>query len=75
MASPLDVERLIRAMLDKGWRWSLSDPDVLLHPADHGLFLRLDRAAVTLTPSQALVAALQLVIPTPRGKSRSFWRS
>ena len=75
MPKPLDVPRQITAMLARGWTWSPADPDVLLHPADHGLYVRFNRAAGTLTPSPALVEALELVIPTPAGKSRNFWRS
>ena len=75
MSKPYNAREQIAAMLDKGWRWSATDPDVLLHPADHGMYVRLDRAAGTLSMSPALADALQLVIPTPRGKSRNFWRA
>jgi hypothetical protein len=62
------------AMLDRGWRVSDSDPDVLVHPQDHALFVRYDPATDTLGVSPALDEALALVIVTPAGQTRSFWR-
>ena len=72
---PLDAKGFIRAMLARGWRRSASDPDTLVHPQDHALCVRYHPATDTLTASAALEKAIELVIPTPHGKSRNFWRT
>lgn len=74
MTGPIDSQRLVRDMLSKGWRWSESDADVLLHPVDHDLYVRYDRTADTLSVSPAMDKALDLVIPTPACQSKRFWR-
>ena len=75
MDGRLDAKRQVQAMLDRGWVWSDDDSDVLLHPDDHGLYVRYDRATDTLTASPALVKALELVIPTRQSLSKSYWRT
>jgi hypothetical protein len=75
MDNPLDAKKHVQAMLAKGWLWSEFENDVLVHPQDHRLAVRFNRAANTLSMSPALAKAIELVIPTPRGKSSSFWRS
>jgi hypothetical protein len=71
MDGRLDAKRQVQAMLDRGWVWSDADPDVLLHPGDHGLYVRYDRATDTLSASAALAKALELVIPTRHSQSTS----
>ena len=61
-------------MLDRGWVWSDDHPDTLLHPEDHGYYVRYDRATDTLSASPALDKALELVIPTRPSLSESYWR-
>ncbi|HJZ53952.1 MAG TPA: hypothetical protein VKE74_03295 [Gemmataceae bacterium] len=68
----VDAARQVQAMLDRGWLWSQSEPDVLVHPRDFGLSVRYDRAAGTLSMSPALARYLDLVIPTPAGQSKVF---
>lgn len=70
---PLDVRGFVRGLLDRGWRWSPAEPDLLVHPEDHSMCLRYDPAAERLTVSPALDARLSLVVPTPASKGR-FWR-
>ncbi|MDB5312320.1 MAG: hypothetical protein JWO38_6522 [Gemmataceae bacterium] len=74
MTEQFDSKRLVLDMLSKGWRWSDGDPDVLLHPADHDLYVRYNRAAGTLSVSPAMATALDLVIPTPACRPKRFWR-
>ena len=69
----LDVQGFIRSLLDRGWRWSEADPDLLVHPEDQGMCLRYDPAGDRLFLSPDLDARLRLVIPTPPSKGR-FWR-
>lgn len=72
MAEKLDAERQVKDMLAKGWTWSASDPDVLLHPANHTFRVRFDRTAGTLAASPELVRHLDLIIPTPASQSKVF---
>ena len=74
-SAPFNAARHVQAMLDKGWLWSPTEADVLVHPADHGLSMRYDRAAGTVSMSPALERHLALVIPTPPSSSPNFWRS
>jgi len=74
MAEILSAKKQIQAMLDRGWVWRDAISDVLVHPADHSLFVEYDRETDTLTMSPALAEALELVIPTPAGKNRRFHR-
>jgi hypothetical protein len=74
MTDKLDTQRQIQAMLDHGWKWRDHFQQQLVHPADHSLSVFYDRAADELRVSPALAAALELVIPTPRGKSPRFGR-
>jgi hypothetical protein len=69
----LDVPGFIRGLLDRGWRWSEADPDLLVHPGDHALCIRHDPAADRLYLSPELDAHIRLVIPTSPSKGR-FWR-
>jgi hypothetical protein len=73
MPDRLDTALQIEGMLARGWAWSEHHPNRLVHPADHGLYVCIDRATDTMTLSQALVRALDLVIPTPVSKG-AFWR-
>jgi hypothetical protein len=72
---PINVNGQVEAMIARGWYWSPDDADLLVHPQDHSLAVRVDRAAGTLRMSAALARALDLVIPTPPGRSKSYWRS
>ncbi len=72
MAIPLSASEQVEAMLARGWQWRDPYSDVLVHPADHSLNVTFNRVDNTLSMSAALVAALELVIPTPAGKSRRF---
>jgi hypothetical protein len=72
MREPLTASQQVQALLARGWQWRDAFSDVLVHPLDHGLNVTYDRADETLSMSAALVAALELVIPTPSGKSRRF---
>jgi hypothetical protein len=74
MAGQLDAKQQMMALLARGWRWRDAITDVLVHPSDHGLTVTYNRADDTLSMSAALVAALELVIPTPAGLNRRFWR-
>ena len=73
MAERLDTASQIEGMLARGWAWSDRDPSRLVHPADHNLYVRVDRAAGTMALSPALARLLELVIPTPASKG-AFWR-
>ena len=72
MKEPLSASQQVLALLAQGWQWRDPYSDVLVHPSDHGLNVTYDRVDDTLSMSAALVAALELVIPTPAGKSRRF---
>ena len=72
MKEPLSASQQVLAMLAQGWQWRDPFSDVLVHPLDHSLNVTYDRAGDSLSMSAALVAALELVIPTPAGKSRRF---
>jgi hypothetical protein len=74
MAEALSAREQVLAMLAQGWQWRDSFSDVLVHPADHSLTVTYNRTDETLSMSAALIAALALVIPTPAGRSRRFWR-
>ena len=73
MTDRLDTALQIEGMLARGWAWSEHDPNRLVHPADHDLYVRINRATDTMSLSPALARALELVIPTPAGKG-PFWR-
>ena len=73
MADQLDTALQIKGMLARGWSWSEHDANRLVHPVDHGLYVCIDRSTDRMTLSPGLEKALELVIPTPAGKS-SFWR-
>lgn len=75
MALPFDANGQVQGLLARGWQWCPDRADVLVHPQDHSLAVRFDRAAGTLRMSPALARAVDLVIPTPHGKTKSFWRS
>ena len=74
MSEPLSASQQVLAMLAQGWQWRDPYSDVLVHPSDHSLNVTYNRADDTLSMSAALVEALELVIPTPSGRSRRFWR-
>ena len=72
MKEPLSASQQVQALLARGWHWRDAYSDVLVHPLDHGLNVTYNRADESLSMSAALVAALELVIPTPTGKTRRF---
>jgi hypothetical protein len=72
MAEPLDAKGQIQAMLERGWVWRDFHEDVLVHPEDHTLAVRYHPEDNTLSISPELVKALELIIPTPAGKSRRY---
>ena len=74
MAKALSARDQILALLGQGWQWRDSLSDVLVHPQDHSLTGTYNRADETLSMSAALMEAMELVIPTPAGRSRRFWR-
>ena len=74
MAAAINAKQHVLTLLARGWRWQDADSNVLVHPEDHNLAARYDPADNTLSLSPALVAALDLVIPTPASQSRRFWR-
>ena len=69
-----DAKGLIRSLQALGWNWSGTDENLLLHPADHDFYLRYDVATNRLMLSPRLNEHLELVIPTPPGKSKIFVR-
>ena len=69
-----DTEAFIQSMISHGWHWSDSHPDCLVHPGDCDLSIRYDSENDRLTCSPKLDAKLNLIILTPAGKSKSFWR-
>lgn len=73
MTETFDPAGFIRTMLARGWRWSETDDNLLVHPSDHDLCVRRDPDTGTMTVSPRLDECLQLVIPTPSSKGR-FWR-
>jgi hypothetical protein len=73
MSDRLDTALQIEGMLARGWAWSEHDPNRLVHPADHGLYVCINRTTDSMTLSPALERALDLVIPTPASKG-AFWR-
>jgi hypothetical protein len=72
MKEPLSAGQQVLALLERGWQWRDTYSDVLVHPSDHSLNVTYNRADNTLSMSAALITALELVIPTPAGKSRRF---
>lgn len=74
MTEALSASEQVLAMLARGWLWRDTFSNVLVHPADHSLSVTFNPDDGTLSMSAALAAALELVIPTPAGKSRRFWR-
>jgi hypothetical protein len=70
MAQKPDAGKQVQALLQQGWVWRDAFSDVLVHPADHTLAVKYDRAGNVLRMSPALVEAVALVIPSPPGKKR-----
>jgi hypothetical protein len=73
MTERLDTALQIEGMLARGWIWSEHNPNRLIHPADHNLYVCIDRTTDTMSISPALAKVLELVIPTPASKG-PFWR-
>ena len=69
-----ETEGFIQSMIAHGWYWSDSFVDRLVHPADNDVSIQYDRETDRLTASPKLDALLKLVILTPAGKSKSYWR-
>lgn len=69
---PFDTRQFVRDILGLGWRWGGVDNQLLMHPTNHDFYLRYDQSAERLTLSPELDAHLELVIPTPAGKSKTF---
>ncbi|MDB5309284.1 MAG: hypothetical protein JWO38_3486 [Gemmataceae bacterium] len=72
LTTTFDAKGFIRTMIDRGWRWGGVDETILLHPTNHDFYLRYDELTDKLTLSPQLNAHLDLVIPTPPGKSKTF---
>jgi hypothetical protein len=70
MAIPFDAKAFIASMLGRGWYWSQSAKDLLVHPDDHSLCLRYDSVADRLTLSPQLGEYLKRVIVSPRSKGQ-----
>ena len=68
-----DTEEFLRNLLAHGWRWSGTDPGLLVHPTDHDFAVRYDGPTERLTLSPELEAYIARVIPTPASRGR-FWR-
>ena len=73
MTEQFDPDVFIRTMLSRGWHWSETDLNLLVHPSDHDLCIHQDPDTGRVTVSPRLDECLQLVIPTPSSKGR-FWR-
>ena len=67
---PFNAKRFVQAMVERGWYWSESSPDLLVHPDDHSLCLRFNAAADRLTLSPQLGEYLKRVIMSPGAKYR-----
>jgi len=67
-----DAKGLIQSLQARGWRWVGMDGDLLMHPTNREFFLRYDAPTGRLTVSPQLDAHLDLIIPTPAGKSKVF---
>jgi hypothetical protein len=67
---PLRAKQFVQAMVERGWYWSESAHDLLVHPDDHSLCLRYDEAADRLTLSPQLSEYLKRVIVSPGAKYR-----
>lgn len=73
-AERLQTQEFILSILARGWHWCESHTDRLVHPADNDISIQYDRTNDRLMASPKLDDLLQLVILTPQGKSKSFWR-
>ena len=74
ISEPFETEGFIKSMIAHGWHWSDSHVDRLVHPADNDISIQYDRPGDRLMASPKLDTLLQLVILTPAGKSKSYWR-
>ena len=72
MTEPIDTPHFLQAMLERGWRWSEGEANLMVHPDDHDLGIRYDPLTNKLTVSPKLEEHLKLVIPTPASKSKTF---
>jgi len=70
MPVALSASQQVVALLARGWQWRDAHSDVLVHPLDHGLNVTYNRVDDTLSMSAGLLAAMELVVVTPAGKSR-----
>ncbi|MDB5306927.1 MAG: hypothetical protein JWO38_1129 [Gemmataceae bacterium] len=69
-----NAKRQFQAMLDMGWQRSGPESCLLHHPDDYDLMVQFDPVTDTLRMSPSLARALDLIIPTPAGRSKNFWR-
>ena len=70
MIEHLDAMGQVSALLKLGWVWRDFHENVLVHPEDYSLAVRYHPEDNTLSMSPELIKALDLIIPTPAGKSR-----
>lgn len=73
-AERFETKEFIKSVLARGWHWDESHIDRLVHPSDNDISIQYDRVKDVLTASPKLEGLLQLVILTPPGKSKSYWR-
>jgi len=73
-AERFETKEFIKSVLARGWYWCESHVDRLVHPVDNDISIQYDRENDRLTASPKLDSLLQLVILTPPGKSKSYWR-
>ena len=71
---PLVAEAFVQSIIARGWLWSEVHVDRLVHPEDNDISIQYDRINARLLASPKLDDVLQLIILTPPGKSKSFWR-
>jgi hypothetical protein len=64
----VDPKQMISALLARGWRWSESTANLLVHHEDHELCVRYSPQTGKLSLSPKLEEHLALVIPTPAKK-------
>jgi len=69
-----ETGEFIDSLLGRGWHWSDHHDDRLVHPHDDDVSIQYDRETDRLSASPKLDAWIQLVILTPAGKSKSYWR-
>lgn len=69
-----ETQPLIETLILRGWHWSDSHVDRLVDPRDNDIALQYDRINDRLTISPKLDAILKMIILTPPGKSKSYWR-